>query len=193
MTGRDVDPSDAEQRDESTLARLRTMFALTLIISALGAFFLMWGSEFAVVVFGQPNTPQWGFAYPKKVPANDAAERVGDYVQVCGTVHQEIYDPDSRLVFLNFGEEYPSQRFAFWGDPYLVKGTVNPTEKNLEGKFVCGRGSVELFRGGPQIHIEQGDLRRDFRFTPLSLAALVGGSLFLAYLRTFADQSKTSS
>src|SRR5680860_1378621 len=111
------------------------------------------------VVLPEPNSTHWGFAYPDKVSGNDADERVGDFVQVCGTVTQEVHD--SGLVFLNVGGRYPSHKFAFWGDLFSIYGTMSPDEKDLEGKFVCGRGQIELFRGGPQIRLERGDLRRD--------------------------------
>lgn len=144
---------------------------------------MMWASELKAVFLPEPNSTQWGLAYPEKVPANDADERVGDYVQVCGTVTQEVHD--SGQVFLNVGGQYPSHKFAFWVGPIPIYGTINATEKDLEGKFVCGRGQIELYRGGPQIRLEHGDLRRDFRFTPLSLLVLIGASLLLALTKAF--------
>jgi hypothetical protein len=160
---------------------------LAIVFGAVGAFVLMWASEFKAVILPEPNTSKWGFAYPEKVPANDAGERVEDFVQVCGTVTQEVHDSD--LVFLSVGGQHPSHEFAFWGDRFSIYGTFKRTERDLEGKFVCGRGSIALYRGDPQIHIERGDLRRDFRFTPVSLLVLIGASLLAAYIMVFADQS----
>lgn len=82
----------------------------------------------------------------------DAAQHAGESATVCGMVVSANYATRSRgqPTFLNFDKAYPNQVFTvvIWGNDRAKFGTP---ETSFEGKRVCTTGTIEIYRGRPEI------------------------------------------
>jgi hypothetical protein len=83
----------------------------------------------------------------------DAHKFIGMEKTVCGTVASATYAirTKGRPTFLNLDQPYPKQIFTvlIWGsDRNKFK---NPPETFLKGKRICVTGTIEDYRGKPEI------------------------------------------
>jgi hypothetical protein len=101
------------------------------------------------------------FAFPclaQKVPVikdSEAAQYVGKNVEVRGTV-AFVYTSRKGNTFLDFGGKYPSQTFT----GYIPAGSEWAGDNwtaSLEGKAIGITGTVELYRGKPEIEVRSKD------------------------------------
>jgi DNA/RNA endonuclease YhcR with UshA esterase domain len=93
---------------------------------------------------------------PTITPA-EAAKHVGEQVVVEGTIDQ-IVTTVNLTTHINFGGRYPNQVFTATilkaRQPYFTG------VKEYEGKLVLVRGLVRLYRGKPEIVLEEPDQLR---------------------------------
>ena len=93
---------------------------------------------------------------PIQIPAVEAANHVGKVATVCGTVASARYADRTRgtPTFLNFEQPYPDQVFTvvIWGR-HRSK-FHSPPELEYAHRHLCVTGTVELFRGAPEMVIE---------------------------------------
>jgi DNA/RNA endonuclease YhcR with UshA esterase domain len=84
---------------------------------------------------------------------DEARQHVGQSATVCGTVASAHYALPSQTTFLNFDKPYPHQPFTaviFRGD----RSKFGTPEKLLRGKRVCVSGPIRLYRGVPEIVLD---------------------------------------
>jgi hypothetical protein len=84
--------------------------------------------------------------------AADAPKHVGQNATVCGVVASAHYAPRTRSqpTFLNLDKPYPNQIFTaviFGSD----RGKFGEPETTLQGKRICVTGTIRLYRGAPEI------------------------------------------
>jgi hypothetical protein len=83
--------------------------------------------------------------------AEDAAKHVGENATVCGVVASAHYAARSagQPTFLNLDRSYPNQIFVavVFGNDRTKFGEP----ERLQGKQVCVTGSIQLYRGTPEI------------------------------------------
>ena len=81
-----------------------------------------------------------------------APQHVGEYATVCGIVASTKYATETRRqpTFLNFDAPYPRQVFAavIWG---VDRPKFGSPEAAFLGQRVCVSGTIELYRGKPEI------------------------------------------
>ena len=88
---------------------------------------------------------------PIVIKDSEAIQYVGKEVEVRGRVVSVTTSPLG-TTFINFGGEYPNQRFA----GYIAAGSKVMSRKQLStlsGKIVSIVGTVELYQGKPEINI----------------------------------------
>ncbi len=86
----------------------------------------------------------------------DASKYVGEVITVCGYVVSTKYASKSKgqPTFLNLDKPYPDQIFivVIWGnDRHLFN---RPPEKKYKGKNICVTGQIIIYRGIPEIIVE---------------------------------------
>ena len=82
---------------------------------------------------------------------SEAAQYVGKKVEVRGFVVSVTTSPLG-TTFINFGREYPNQIFA----GYIAAGSKRATVRwaaTLKGKIIGITGTVELYKGKPEIKV----------------------------------------
>jgi DNA/RNA endonuclease YhcR with UshA esterase domain len=85
------------------------------------------------------------------IPDTEAAQHVGQKATVEGTV-VKVFTSKNGNTFLNFGAAYPSQTFTGWipkDSPLATNGSLPA----LEGKRVRVTGTIDLYKGKPEIKI----------------------------------------
>jgi hypothetical protein len=87
------------------------------------------------------------------ISATEAHKFIGETKTVCGTVASTFYSVRSKgqPTFLNLDQPYPNQIFTvvIWGsDRNKFK---NPPEVFFKDKRICVTGTIETYRGKPQI------------------------------------------
>ena len=84
--------------------------------------------------------------------AQDAADHIGEVATVCGTVASPNFAIRSKgqPTYLNLDRLYPNQVFTIliWGSDRPKFGTPETT---LMGKRVCAPGTIQEYRGTPEI------------------------------------------
>jgi hypothetical protein len=95
-------------------------------------------------------------AAPKEpIPASEAAAHVGEKITVCGTVAGAAHFERMRgePTFLNLDRPYPAQSFTvvIWGENN--RKFERPPHQFFSGKEVCVTGTVESYKGKPQIEV----------------------------------------
>lgn len=88
-------------------------------------------------------------ASSETISPEEAAGYVGQTATVVGIVSQVSRDQRSGNIFLNFGDRYPNHAFyavIFDYDAGMFSGV-----ERLEGSSVAITGTVQLYRGKPQI------------------------------------------
>jgi len=100
-----------------------------------------------------------GAADAPEVTAAEAARHVGEVARVCGFVASaaHIASVSGKPTFLNVGRAYPDQEFTavIWGR--VRSRFETPPERLYDGKTICVTGKIELYKGKPQITIEDPD------------------------------------
>ena len=86
------------------------------------------------------------------VPDSATAKYVGQTVTVEGTV-ANVHVTRSGTTFLNFGSPYPNQTFTAVIFRSAASRFLNPQQ--WEGKRVRVTGTVQTFRGKPEIILEE--------------------------------------
>jgi len=98
---------------------------------------------FALVALWAASAEAWG-ADASPSPAGEAAT-------VCGVVASAHYAASARgqPTFLDFGKPHPNEEFTavIFGDDRAKFGQP----ERLRGKRVCVTGTIELYRGKPEI------------------------------------------
>ena len=82
----------------------------------------------------------------------EAAQHVGQQATVEGTV-VKVFTSKNGNTFLNFGAAYPNQTFTGWipkDSPLAADGSLSA----LEGKRVRITGTIDLYKGKPEIKIK---------------------------------------
>ena len=93
-----------------------------------------------------------------KIAAKDARTHAGKTAIVCGKVAQVRHA--DRLkgapTFLNFDQAYPDQSFTalIWGTD---RAKFDPAPETFEGKRVCVRGLVAIYKGKPQTVLKRSE------------------------------------
>jgi hypothetical protein len=86
------------------------------------------------------------------VAPQDAVQYVGQTATVCGVVASARYSArtKTRPTFLNLGQPYPRQVFTvvIFGDE---RPKFGEPEVTFAGKRVCATGRIELYRGKPEM------------------------------------------
>src|SRR5271157_2556174 len=81
---------------------------------------------------------------------SEAAQYVGKKVEVRGFVVSVTTSPGT--TFINFGREYPNQIFAGYIPAVSKRSTVRRAA-TLQGKIIGITGTVELYKGKPEIKV----------------------------------------
>jgi hypothetical protein len=92
---------------------------------------------------------------PTVIKDSEAIHYVGKEVEVHGRVVSVTMSPVG-TAFINFGGEYPNQKFA----GYIAAGSKVMSRKRLtmlQGKTVSVAGTIELYKGKPEINIIRAD------------------------------------
>lgn len=114
---------------------MKTSRGLVLSFSLLCAFGLLVGSARADTV----------------IPDTEAAQHVGQAVAVEGTI-TKVFTSKNGNTFLNFGGDYPNVTFMVW-IPQDAPEAADPNLADLEGKKVKIAGTIQLYRGKPEIKV----------------------------------------
>ena len=85
------------------------------------------------------------------IPDTEAAQHVGQAVAVEGTI-TKVFTSKNGNTFLNFGGDYPNVTFMVW-IPQDAPEAADPNIANLEGKKVKIVGTIQLYRGKPEIKV----------------------------------------
>jgi hypothetical protein len=85
------------------------------------------------------------------IPDTEAAQHVGQQATVEGTV-LKVFTSKNGNTFLNFGAAYPNQTFTGW-IPKDSPLSGDASLSALEGKRVRITGTIELYRGKPEIKV----------------------------------------
>ncbi|MBV8100058.1 MAG: nucleotide-binding protein [Verrucomicrobia bacterium] len=82
---------------------------------------------------------------------SEAAQHVGQAASVEGTI-TKVFTSRNGNTFLNFGGDYPNVTFVVW-IPQDAPEAADPNLANLEGKKVKIVGTIQLYRGKPEIKV----------------------------------------
>jgi DNA/RNA endonuclease YhcR with UshA esterase domain len=82
---------------------------------------------------------------------SEAAQHVGQTVSVEGTI-TKVFKSKNGNTFLNFGGDYPDVTFVVW-IPQDAPEAADPSLTNLQGKKVKIVGTIQLYRGKPEIKV----------------------------------------
>lgn len=89
---------------------------------------------------------------PAVIAPADAAKHVGEKVTVEGVVVQVSGSIPSEPIYLNFGARYPKQLMA--AVVFAANRAAFPDAAKWEGKKVRVTGTVKLYRGKPEIVLD---------------------------------------
>lgn len=96
------------------------------------------------------------FGRAQTISATDAKNHIGERATVCGKVVSERTAMHSRgtPTFINLDAPYPNQVFTIlvWGDDREKVGALP-----IEGSRVCATGTVQEYRGVPEIVVRTKD------------------------------------
>ena len=85
------------------------------------------------------------------IPDSEAGQHVGQAVSIEGTV-TKVFKSKNGNTFLNFGGNYPDVTFVVW-IPQDAPEAADPGLASLEGKKVKISGTVQLYKGKPEIKV----------------------------------------
>ncbi len=89
------------------------------------------------------------------VPAEQAAAVVGQTTTVCGKVYSTKFT--GKITYINMGGDYPNNPFTA---VIMIKNRSNfayKPEETLPGKTICITGTVQNYKGKPEIVVENED------------------------------------
>jgi DNA/RNA endonuclease YhcR with UshA esterase domain len=89
------------------------------------------------------------------IPDTDAIKHIGQEVTVRGTV-TKVFRSKNGNIFLDFGGTYPDVTFVVW-IPDDAPEAADPGLSDLEGKKVKISGTVQLYKGKPEIKVNTKD------------------------------------
>src|SRR6516165_11405383 len=92
---------------------------------------------------------------PTVIKDSEAIQYVGKKVEVRGRVVSVTTSPLG-TTFINFGGEYPNQRFA----GFIAAGSPIARDQRLtmiQGKTISITGTIELYKGKPEITVVSAD------------------------------------
>jgi hypothetical protein len=89
---------------------------------------------------------------PRVITPDEAAKHVGEVVVVQGTISQ-LAVTVNLTTHINFGGQYPNH--VFTATIFKAKQTLFPGIRDLDGKLVQVEGLVHLYRGKPEIVLEE--------------------------------------
>jgi DNA/RNA endonuclease YhcR with UshA esterase domain len=93
------------------------------------------------------------FAQENFITAKDATKHIGEEQTVCGMVASTKFSTQSKRqpTFLNLDQPYPNQIFTIviWGADRAK--FPQPPEHFYKRKKVCVRGTIQEYRGKPEI------------------------------------------
>jgi len=89
------------------------------------------------------------------IPDSEAAKHVGQDVTIEGTV-SKVFTSKNGNTFLDFGGSYPDATFVVW-IPEDAPEASDPGLSSLQGKKVKISGTVQLYRGKPEIKVSTKD------------------------------------
>jgi len=85
------------------------------------------------------------------IPDSEAANHVGQEVTIEGLV-TKVFKSKNGNTFLDFGGSYPDVTFVVW-IPEDAPEAADPSLANLQGKKVKIVGTIQLYRGKPEIKV----------------------------------------
>ena len=85
------------------------------------------------------------------IPDSEAANHVGQEVTIEGLV-TKVFKSKNGNTFLDFGGSYPDVTFVVW-IPEDAPEAADPGLANLQGKTVKVTGTIQLYRGKPEIKV----------------------------------------
>ena len=95
-----------------------------------------------------------GSAQAETISASEASAHVGAVATVCGVVASTKYadDANGQPTFLDFGRAFPNQLFTamIFGKDRAEFGVPEATYR---GSQICVTGTVEMYRGKPEINV----------------------------------------
>jgi len=85
------------------------------------------------------------------IPDSEAANHIGQEVTIEGLV-TKVFKSKNGNTFLDFGGSYPDVTFVVW-IPEDAPEAADPSLANLQGKKVKITGTIQLYRGKPEIKV----------------------------------------
>lgn len=108
-----------------------------------------------LILLGFCVAPTIATAGEEPIPAAEAGTHIGERVTVCGKVAGAAHFDRLRgePTFLNFDRPYPEQTFTvvIWGQN--LGKFERPPHQAFAGKEICVTGTVENYKGKPQIEV----------------------------------------
>jgi len=96
----------------------------------------------SVINFGTPTSEAF-----KTIAVEDAAKHIGENVNITAKVYS--YKELGNMTLVNLGAEYPDQLLTV-----VLKGTANVIAKDLKGKTIAIKGKIEIYKGKPEIVVD---------------------------------------
>jgi DNA/RNA endonuclease YhcR with UshA esterase domain len=103
------------------------------------------------VLISSSGLAAWSATAETIIPDTEAAQHVGQAVAVEGTI-TKVFTSKNGNTFLNFGGDYPDVTFVVW-IPQDAPEAADPNLASLEGKKVKIVGTIQLYRGKPEIKV----------------------------------------
>lgn len=126
---------------------------LTWLLPALAVFMI------GALVLSRVIKPETDQQPQRTISAEQAADYIGKYVEVCDDVIQATHATgiDGSPVFLNFGDAHPNQIFTvvIW-ERFHSLWPQTP-HRMFDQQYVCAEGEIELHQGTPQIEVRSPD------------------------------------
>lgn len=131
------------RREDRSYSRLRIRVLLLLIVSS------------ALIAACPPARG----SDPPRIPAVEAIHHVGEVAEVCGQVASAAYitSVGGAPTFLNIGGPYPDQHFTVVIWESTRPRFERPPERMFDRRSICVTGRIEMYRGVPQIIVEDPD------------------------------------
>jgi hypothetical protein len=90
------------------------------------------------------------------IPEKEAAQHVGQRATVEGTV-VEVFTSNEGNAFIDFGGKYPHQTFTGYIPAHSALAGGGSSLADLEGKRIKITGTIDLYKGKPEIKITSKD------------------------------------
>ncbi len=92
----------------------------------------------------------WAMPQASTIALGDVGRHIDEHVEVCGPVASARYLGEGRPTFLNLGRPHPNQALTLviWNTD---RDRFDRPEKQFADRDVCVTGTLELYKGRPQI------------------------------------------